>query len=103
MTSNVIPFKENLLNGATKLQFTHTKDGPIIETTLAENFVIKRFISFALTDVEFQMGVLANSKMPKKKLEEHLYASGFIIEYLRILLHEVELGIKSIQETNEKS
>lgn len=94
--SNVLKFKSTL-NNSSKIQVTHTHDGPIFETTLAENLIIKRFLSFALGDIEYQMEMVAKSGLSKKKLDENLFASGFIIEYLKILLAEIENSIPKVQ------
>lgn len=94
--SNVVQLKAKLASGATKIQFSHTIDGPIIETTLAENLIIRKFLTFALQDVEYQLEMVKKSGITKKKLEENTFVSGFITQYLKILLEEVDIGIKSV-------
>lgn len=93
---NILPFKGTLKKESSKIQASHTRDGPICETTLAENFAIKKFLHYALEDVKYQTDKIRESTISKKKLEENLFMSGFLSEYLGILLEEIELAIKSV-------
>ena len=90
MDDNVLKFKGTTLASPTKIKITDTKNGPILETTVAENIVLKKFLTFAIKDVEFQINMIKDSELSKEKLEQSIFASGFILEYLKILLQEIE-------------
>jgi hypothetical protein len=91
----VIPFKKNSMTNTRRVKITPDKDGPVLETTVAENLIIKKFLSFAVEDVKYQIKMVKKSRMPKEKLDENIFASGFIIEYLNLLIKEVTRGIES--------
>lgn len=100
---NIVHLRNRLRSGATKIQFTHTIDGPVIETTLTENLLLKRFLIFALDDVNFQLSMLAKEKSTKKQKDENTLAGGFITAYLNILLEEINRAIQSLTPGEHKS
>jgi hypothetical protein len=97
IADNVIQFRAKIPKLNQKIKITHMKNSPYFETTPGENFAIKRFLTFALQDVQFQVAELKKSRISKQRLEESEYASGFIMEYLKILLQEIDLAIKSVE------
>jgi hypothetical protein len=68
-------------------------DEPIVETTVYENIIIKKFLNFALKDVQYQILKLEESNLPKKKLQQNLVLSECIREYLHSLINSLDVII----------
>ena len=90
---NILKFKDGKLSKPHKLKLTNHKSAPSVETTIAENIVIQKFIKFALKDLEFQLELFKKSKLIPSDLEEKTQATTFLMEYYKITLYEIEKGI----------
>ena len=56
-----------------KTKFSASRNSPVLETSLAENLIIKKFLTFAIEDVEFQIFMVKKANLPREKLEEKIY------------------------------
>lgn len=102
MSDNVVKLKTNSLSNPTKIKINDFRDAPILETTIAENLIIKKFLVFAINDIKYQMDMIAKSGISQEKINENLLASALILEYQSILLKEIERGIKSAKPKRDK-
>lgn len=93
MENNVVPFKKGKMSKPHKLRLTQVKGGPILETTVAENAVIQKFIKYAMRDLLFQIEIFKKANLPEQDLENKIRATNFLIEYYKITLYEIEKGI----------
>jgi hypothetical protein len=87
---NVVKFKNIKNSKLSHIKVTDTTEAPVFETTPAENDIIKKFLAFVLKDLEYQKVIISNSGMSKNKLVENLIASSLIIEYVNILVKEID-------------
>lgn len=77
------------------------RDQPILETTLEENIAIKKFLTFALEDVEYQLKSLARSGLSQKQFNSENRTAELLGVYVIGLMTEVDAQIAQFTPTTE--
>ena len=77
------------------------RDQPILETTLEENIAIKKFLTFALEDVKYQLKILARSGLSQKQFNSEKRTAELLGVYLIGLMTEVDAQIAQFTPTTE--
>ena len=93
MSENILNFKSSKMVKPQKIKISQSRHSPVLETTVAENQINKKFLQFVLKDVEFQMELYKKARLPKEKLEQNMYAATFLIEYINVLLSEIDKNL----------
>ncbi len=90
MVDNILKFKSEKAVKPIKVRISQSKNSPSIELSTNETLAIQKFLNFVKKDVQFQMKLFKDAKLPQEKLEQNLSASAFLIEYMNVLLDNIE-------------
>jgi hypothetical protein len=93
MSNIIIPSTSTAIPGP-------TLNNPILETTVAESLVLKKFLTWALADILYQIDMVSKDKtVTRKQFLEAKYSAELISAYLTSMLCSIGDGIKHPRKT----
>lgn len=89
MTNTVVKFKSEKTVKPRKFRTSQSRNGPTLDITNSEVLIIEKFLKFIKKDVHFQLNLIKKSNLSPDDLNRNVYAAVFLLEYLDILLTEL--------------